>query len=510
MNYIFEIAILFALVSILFFFKNKIYWYSVLLFISAFLLRFHFIQLDPFLYDWDERYHAEVSKNMIADPLIPMLRAEAVLPYDYKAWTGNHIWVHKQPVFLWQMALSMKLFGVNEIAVRLPSALMSALLVFIIIRMGALLKKKSAGFIAALLFTFSWFQIEQVTGYMGMDHNDVAFTFYVTLSFWSYMEYVHTRKKYWIFIIGLFTGLGILVKWLTILIVYGCWGLSVLLKDKFKIKSYLPLVGALFICCTVFLPWQFYIIHNFPLESSYAYEFNKRHITEVLEGHAGNSFYYINLIRDQFGFFAIPLILSGSFLLIKDQVKLDYKICILISILIVYSFFSLIVKTKAPNYVYILSPFILLLFGCSFEFLDTFITKLKKPIIHFIIRFSVIIILVLSVLQFKTIDLIHEKGISKFSFVDREKKIHNTNIFKKMDSLLITPHIVFNVNGMEETEAMFYSNQNVYNWYPPKNTIDSLKSAGYRIAAFPDHGNQILPDYIKNDPAIFILPYTLK
>lgn len=512
MSIILGCAILSACVSFIFFIRNKTIYAAIFLSISAFLIRYHFIQLDPFLNDWDERYHALVSKNMIKEPLTPMLRVNPVLQYDYKAWTGNHIWVHKQPLFLWQMALSMKIFGVNEIAMRLPSAVLSALLILIIVRIGVILGKITAGYSAAFLFTFSWFQIEQVTGHMGMDHNDVAFTFYVTLSLWSYLEYIHSGKKYWIICIGLFTGLGILVKWLTILVVYGCWGLSILFRDHFKIKliNYLPLFYALVICCAVFLPWQIYIIKKFPLEAAYSYQFNQRHITEAIEGHTGNNFYYFTLLKDQYSSLAIPLLIMGIFLLMKYKTKIEYKITILLSVLTIYIFFSFIVETKAPNYVYIISPFILLLIGLCIEAFINIHSISRKPYLRIIIQLLVISFCAYLFFSHKTLSGIHNRGISKFTIVDREKKIHNTAIFKKLDSILVTPHVVFNVNGMEETEAMFYSNQNVYNWYPPEKTIDSLKNLGYKIAAFTDHGNQILPDYIKKDTSIFIIPYTLK
>ncbi len=92
---------------------------------AAFLLRLTMIGLDPFLHDWDERYHALVARNLMDAPLRPMLRAIPALPYNYKAWCCNHVWLHKQPLFLWQMALAMKVFGTNVVALRLPSALLA-------------------------------------------------------------------------------------------------------------------------------------------------------------------------------------------------------------------------------------------------------------------------------------------------------------------------------------------------------------------------------------------------
>ena len=96
---------------------------------------------------------------MVEDPFTPILRTQPVMPYNYQNWWDNHIWLHKQPVFLWQMALSIKIFGANEFAVRFPSALMGALLALIILRIGYILKKPMAGLSAALLFCFSFFSL---------------------------------------------------------------------------------------------------------------------------------------------------------------------------------------------------------------------------------------------------------------------------------------------------------------------------------------------------------------
>ena len=39
------------------------------------------IGLDPFLHDWDERFHAVVAKNLLADWWLPVLRPNPLLAY---------------------------------------------------------------------------------------------------------------------------------------------------------------------------------------------------------------------------------------------------------------------------------------------------------------------------------------------------------------------------------------------------------------------------------------------
>ena len=67
-----------------------------LLIISGLILRIY-TSADFFLHSWDEMYHALVAKNLIKHPLLPTLYDNPVLPYDFKAWVQNHVWLHKQP-----------------------------------------------------------------------------------------------------------------------------------------------------------------------------------------------------------------------------------------------------------------------------------------------------------------------------------------------------------------------------------------------------------------------------
>lgn len=211
--------LLFGFSGILFY-KGVEKWALVLLFLAAFLLRMCMISLDPFLNKWDERFHALVAKNMMEHPFMPMLRKDAILPFNYGDWSGNHIWLHKQPFFLWQMAMSLKVFGINEFAVRFPGALMGAIQILFIYRIGKLVLNNQTGYLSALLFAGSYFQLQQTSGLIGMDQNDIAFGFYTIASIWALIEFNYSHKKYWILLIGLFSGIAILNKWLTGLLVY--------------------------------------------------------------------------------------------------------------------------------------------------------------------------------------------------------------------------------------------------------------------------------------------------
>ncbi len=173
-----------------------------LLLLSAIALRFVMISLDSFVHPWDERYHALVAKNMITWPFKPMLISRPVLAYDPHDWAYNHIWLHKQPFFLWQMAASMKVFGVNTLALRLPSAIIGVVMVWFTYDIARhWIKIPSVAFIAAFLMTLSHYILEMTSGHYMLDHNDLTFLFYITAALWALTRYIYiyTESGSWKF-----------------------------------------------------------------------------------------------------------------------------------------------------------------------------------------------------------------------------------------------------------------------------------------------------------------------
>jgi len=76
------------------------------------------------LIDWDENIYAEVARQIVerGDP--------------FHLWVNGQPFVEKPPLFMWEAALSFLLFGVNEAAARLPSALNGLLLMAMLAWMG--------------------------------------------------------------------------------------------------------------------------------------------------------------------------------------------------------------------------------------------------------------------------------------------------------------------------------------------------------------------------------------
>lgn len=96
------------------------------------------------LFDWDENNFAESAREMLL--------------------TGNYLQVQinfetfteKPPFFIWMQMLSMKAFGVNEFAARLPNAITGILALLILFNIGKRLKDEAFGIIWVLVYIASF------------------------------------------------------------------------------------------------------------------------------------------------------------------------------------------------------------------------------------------------------------------------------------------------------------------------------------------------------------------
>ncbi len=482
----------------------------LLIVIFGFVLRISAILADPFLHPWDERFHALVARNMMDNFFVPILRVNPITDnFDKFMWCCNHIWVHKQPLFMWQMALSMKIFGISEWSMRLPSAIMGTILVIIIYRIVILLNvNKRVALFAALILACSNFHLQLIAGIHGMDHNDVAHGFYVLSSIWALFEYQKSKKWYWIILVGVFSGCAILNKWLTGLLVYLIWGVIILLKifklriDKMEILLF---VCSLIVCCIVFLPWQFYILHRFHDLAVHEYEFNNRHISEALEGHGGSYFYYFKHLKNLFGeylYFFVPI---GIILSLRDKsIDNNLNLGIISAISFVLFFFSIIVKSKVDTYIFFIVP--LAIIYISFT-LDYIIKSFWKPSNHFFIT-AILIIMggYLSVNPKWIINYLSSKN------KERNERIFNASIYKNLKYYLPKNiHVVMNMNSFEDIDVMFYNKGiTAYHWTLPEEDFKSFEERKIPIAVFEPHGNYNLPRYVIDYPYLYIIKKKLK
>ncbi len=446
---------------------------------------------DFFPHTWDERYHALVAKNLIQHPLTPTLYDNPILPYDYKNWTANHIWLHKQPLPLWTMATSMWFFGVNEITLRLPSIILTTIGIWLTFLIGSYFINRKVGYLSAFFYSINGLILELTGGRGATDHIDIFFLFFVELSIYFSIVFVQKKKIIYNVLAGFTIGAAVLSKWLPALIVLPIWLLIVIDSKNFKPKLIIIHFFILMITCIlIFLPWQLYIYKTFPLEANWASSFNFRHITEALDGHGESFYYFFDKIRINYGeLIYLPLLwfLWKTFKNIKNYRQLAISIWFLIPFL----FFSF-AKTKMQAYIIFISP---ALFIITSEFWFMLSAYRKNHKLKWL--FNLILFLLIALPIRYSIE-----RIKPFQMRDRNPQW--VIELKKLNNKEIKNGVLFNYD--KPIEAMFYTNLTAYTDIPEKKVITDLINKGYKII-INDDGN--IPEVIKTIKGVTIENLTI-
>lgn len=505
---LFYTSIILMVVSLVLFQSEQYKISTLILFSGSLLLGIFLASINPYLNYWDEQYHALVAKNMLEHPFTPMLFKNPQVPYTIELWTGNHIWLHKQPLFLWLMSISLKIFGVNAFAVRFPSVLFHALTIFLIYRIGSLSHSKKLGFYAAFLYTFSFYMIELMVGCKVCDHNDTIFIFFATASFWAWFEYQEKPSLKWIIAIGLFSGGAMLTKWLVGLLVYAGWGLTTLLSKnlRFNFNAYLQIIKSFAITLLVFLPWQIYTFIKFPAETKFEFQYNSRHFTEPIEGHGGDWTFHFKSLNALYGEGdLVPwIILIGLILLIFLLKNKQHKIFIFGTVILTYLFYTL-AKTKMVSFGLVVSIFVFIALSMFFVQFEQFLLKIikKKNIVLFLITpillFTAYLSLNLEQIHYNHTMLVPDKNPTRNL---KMKELEFINILPNL--VPDTSTVLFNAPYMSEIQIMFFTNYKaVYQHIPSETDCINLIHSKQKFVVF-DNGYQEMPAYLaeKNIPII--------
>ncbi len=178
---------------------NRLVAYLVIL-AAASILFFHSLG-NVHLFDWDEINFAESAREMIATDNYMQVQI------NYEPF-----W-EKPPLFFWMQAASMKMFGINEFAARLPNAVCGILTLLILFALGRRLHNEQ--------FAFWWVLIYAGTFlphlYFKSGIIDPWFNLFIFLGIYflgSFLAAKEERKKLMrpLLLSALFTGLGILTK----------------------------------------------------------------------------------------------------------------------------------------------------------------------------------------------------------------------------------------------------------------------------------------------------------
>jgi 4-amino-4-deoxy-L-arabinose transferase len=389
-----------------------------------------------------------------------------VLPFNYTDWGNNNIWLHKQPLALWLIAVSLKIFGIHAWAVRVPSVICSTICIKLTYDIAGHLYDRRTAFIAAFLFSIHGFIIELASGLGATDHIDTIFLFFILLGIWYAVKYSEQGSGRYLILIGVCMGAAILSKWLPALIILPVWFLLEYQKCSWKATVMNALI-IIFFAALIAVPWQVYILHAFPAEAKWEYSFDHRHLFEVIEGHAGNKRYHFNMLRIIYGELIYLPVLWFIYKTIRDKSNSDIIIGVWFGL--PYLIFSM-AATKMPAYTVIAAPAIFIITANAFTEWRSYIPEKKwKGKVLTIVTYGLILLPVRYSIE----------RIKPFTVVDDDPQW-----MKRIDDIrnseLNDPKtIIFNFD--HPVEMMFYTDCICYEVTPDEAMVEKIDLNKYKI-----------------------------
>ena len=440
----------------------------------GFLLRLIGIfQLD--LGEWDERYHALVAKNLMIHPLKPALITDGLLPLNALDWSMCDVWLAKPPLAMWLMAVSIKIFGVNELGLRLPSIIISLGSLYLTYKIGKKLFNKTIALWAVFFYAVNGLLYEINTGIIAGDHVDTLFFFLFQLSIFIIIQDKPNETRSTSTQIGILTGLAFLTKWtmacfIPLVIIPIFWLQSKRIQDVIVFVA----IMVIFTTCTA-APWLVYIVYHFPDETSNILHGMVTPVTEVIQEHGGVWYYYLNTMRINIheGIY-LPLLFLIFFLWKKPSQKL-WILAIWIGLpLVLLSIFA----TKREVYLMMLATPFFLTMGYFLDVLYHLMLMEGRKIL----AWALPILFVLISLRY-TVERVKPwvpRGV---------KPTYRSEIERVLSSAKVPADSIILVNEPHYIEARFYYGVIGYR-YVSDQDIDLWTSKGYKVFSWSD-GNYL-------------------
>jgi hypothetical protein len=293
------------------------------------------------LFDWDEINFAEISREMVTsnDYLHPQM--------NYQLFT------EKPPMFFWMQSISMHFFGMNEMASRLPNALLGLIVLPVLFLIGKKLKDNLFGILWALAYGCTILPHL----YFKSGIIDPWFNFFIFLSLYGLINahdetIAPTKSIRWILFSGCMAAFSILTKGPAAIIIIGLSGAVYIVVNRFK-KYFSIWKVMLFVAATFFITAIWFVVDFYQNGSQFIREFTIRQwelFTTKDAGHGGFFLYhFIVLFWGCFpisAFFIIGLIkknpnFSPAFNVFKKWMNVLFWV-----VLILFS----IVQTKIVHY----------------------------------------------------------------------------------------------------------------------------------------------------------------
>lgn len=319
--------------------------------------------------EWDERYHALVSKNLVSSPLEPVLIDDGLIKLDPKEWALCHVWLAKPPLALWVMASGLKIFGYNELGLRFFSLLISVLSIYLTYLIGKKLFNEKIGLLAAFFYSINGLLYVINIGQLSGDHVDTLFHFLFQLAVYFLLIKSDQSDIKPGVIVGFIAGLAFLTKWImAFFILMVC--ITYFGFEKRNLKSWLYFSSsALTLFFLTISPWLFWIYAKFPMETSLLYEGIIKPISGVVQNHEGSWYYYVNAMR----IYINELIyLPCIFLLLKCYTRLTKERFLLLLWIGIPLVLLSVSATKREVYLFVSATPFFILIALFLHYLDHF------------------------------------------------------------------------------------------------------------------------------------------
>ncbi len=477
-------GIVFALMAVVLFSRGNVRASLLLLLVSGLAFRLMMAFIDPFVNIWDEQYHALVAKNLTSDFFHPVLVANSADSNMSPAyWAFTDTWLHKPPLFLWQMALAIKMFGATTWAIRIPSVVLSVLMIPAIYRCGKIIGNERVGFIAALLITCSNIQINIVSGWLNTDHNDAVFAYYVFFSLWTWMEYVHTKKTRWLVLMSCFAAGAVLTKWLPGMLVFGvAFTVQFLFFDNRLSKNgWLKLFLAVGITTLLAAPWFVYASQTWPEQWSATMGNYAEHLSSDF-AHSGSWWYHFDQVREQFGWVFIVAFVISLFIYLHGKSNGQIKAGILVALVAVYGFYCF-VPTKMPFFCFPVTPLLLLIVAFGIE---RVIEQAQRKMLWLSVVGVVIIFFTTNIGR---LEHYHTDRDPKEFY--RKTRINNRECFERAGLTLPANTVIFNCGEWNAVPCMYYTGFTAYDGLPSADQLENCRIQNRPVAIFRDNPAEI-------------------
>ncbi|HHH51112.1 MAG TPA: glycosyltransferase family 39 protein [Campylobacterales bacterium] len=288
------------------------------------------------LFDLDEGAFSEATREMLVgrDYITTYLNGE--LRFD------------KPILIYWFQLISVKTFGLNEFALRLPSAIAGTFWAGGIYFFTKKLFNTQIAFFSTL-FMISSLQINMIAKAAIADS---LLNLFIALSMFSIYLFFQNRENRYIYWTFLFVALGTLTKGPVAIMIPLIVSLILFLNRK-EFKLWLKMVFnpiGILIFLAVALPWYIaeYMAQEDAFINGFFFKHNLSRFSSAMETHSGSIFYFIPVLligMMPFTYFVIRAI--GG---VKSYIKDDFKLYLFIWFAFVFIFFSFS-GTKLPHYI---------------------------------------------------------------------------------------------------------------------------------------------------------------